>query len=111
MARSTLSQTLAEDRLPTRIWNRETTLFTPADAPRERHMAIDNRLGWLDSPSQDAQDLAELLLFADDVRQAGLTDVYLLGMGGSSLSAEVLRDIPVGKPLRAVPLDRSRRDR
>ena len=98
MPRSTLAQTLADDRLPTRIWNRETTLFAPAGAPRELHNAIVNRLGWLDSPSQDAQDLAELLLFADEVRGAGLTDVYLLGMGGSSLCAEVLRDIPVGKP-------------
>src|SRR5687768_15195701 len=98
MPRSTLAQTLADDRLPTRIWNRETTLFVPADAARDRQAAIVDRMGWLDSPAQDAQDLAELLLFADEARQAGLTEVYLLGMGGSSLGAEVLRDIPVGKP-------------
>ena len=98
MPRSTLAQTLADDRLPTRIWNQETTLFAPAGAPRELHDTIVNRLGWLDSPAQDAQDLAELLLFADEVRGSGLTDAYLLGMGGSSLCAEVLRDIPVGTP-------------
>jgi glucose-6-phosphate isomerase len=35
--------------------------------------------------------------FAASARQDGLTDVYLLGMGGSSLCAEVLRDVPVNR--------------
>ncbi len=98
MARSApLAQTLAEERLPSRIWDRDTTLFAPAGAPRETQQAIANRLGWLQSSAMDGPALAELLLFADEVREAGLTDVYLLGMGGSSLCAEVLRDIPFGK--------------
>jgi glucose-6-phosphate isomerase len=92
-----LAQVLADDRLPARIWDRETTLFALADAPRERHLAVANRLGWLDSPARDSQALAELLLFAAEIREAGLTDVYLLGMGGSSLCAEVLRDVPFGR--------------
>ena len=92
-----LAQGLADERLPARIWDRETTLFAAADVPRERHLAIGNRLGWLDTPARDGQALAELLLFNNEIREAGLTDVYLLGMGGSSLCAEVLRDIPFGK--------------
>ena len=94
---ASLAQSLAEDRLPSRIWDRETTLFAPAKAQRGIHGEIMNRLGWLHSPLQEGPALAELLVFADEVRQAGLTDVYLLGMGGSSLGAEVLRDIPFGK--------------
>ncbi|HYN08390.1 MAG TPA: hypothetical protein VES67_13490 [Vicinamibacterales bacterium] len=94
---ASLAQSLAEDRLPSRIWDRETTLFAPARAQRGMHGEIMNRLGWLHLPAQEGPPVAELLLFADEVRQAGLTDVYLLGMGGSSLGAEVLRDIPFGK--------------
>ena len=41
---------------------------------------------------------------------AGLTDVVLLGMGGSSLCAEVLRDVPA-RPPRRLPADRARHDR
>jgi glucose-6-phosphate isomerase len=39
--------------------------------------------------------MAEVEAFADRAVQSGLTDVYLLGMGGSSLCAEVLRDVPL----------------
>ena len=35
--------------------------------------------------------------FAAGALADGLTDVYLLGMGGSSLSAEVLRDVPLAR--------------
>jgi glucose-6-phosphate isomerase len=93
-----LAQSLAEQRLPTRIWNQEATVFVPANAPRDRQIGVVNRLGWLHLPAQEGAPLAEMVLFADEARQAGLTDVYLLGMGGSSLGAEVLRDIPTGKP-------------
>ena len=44
-----------------------------------------------------AARLAEVEAFAADTRQGGLTDVYLLGMGGSSLCAEVLRDVPLAR--------------
>jgi glucose-6-phosphate isomerase len=92
-----LTQKLAEERLSSRIWNQEATVFVPANTSRERQFDVVNRLGWLHLPAQEGPDLAELLVFGDEARQAGLTDVYLLGMGGSSLGAEVLRDIPVGK--------------
>jgi len=48
----------------------------------------DNRLGWLDSPRQMRDKSAELRRWADTVRASR---VVLLGMGGSSLGAEVLR--------------------
>src|SRR5262245_1962243 len=92
-----LSRTLVDERLATRIWNRETPVFAPANAARETQQSIENRLGWLQAPSLPEQTVAELLVFADEMRHAGLTDVYLLGMGGSSLGAEVLRDVAAGK--------------
>jgi glucose-6-phosphate isomerase len=92
-----LSRTFVAERLATRIWNRETPVFAPANAPRETAQSIENRLGWLRAPSVPEQAVAELLVFADEMRHAGLTDVYLLGMGGSSLGAEVLRDVAAAK--------------
>jgi glucose-6-phosphate isomerase len=94
---ASLAQTLAEERLASRIWNQEATVFVSPNTSRERQFAVVNRLGWLHLPAQEGPELAELLVFGDTARQAGLTDIYLLGMGGSSLGAEVLRDIPTGK--------------
>ena len=44
--------------------------------------------------------LPEVEAFAAGALADGLTDVYLLGMGGSSLCAEVLRDVPLARPDR-----------
>src|SRR5205814_266224 len=47
-----------------------------------------------DAPAAMAGDIADALAFAESVRADGITDVVLLGMGGSSLCSEVLRDVP-----------------
>jgi glucose-6-phosphate isomerase len=54
---------------------------------------IANRLGWLTSPDLMAASIDRLTAFAERTRQSGVTDVVLLGMGGSSLAPEVLRAI------------------
>ena len=54
---------------------------------------IANRLGWLSSPHLMAESIGRLTSFASGVKDAGFTDVVLLGMGGSSLAPEVLRAI------------------
>jgi glucose-6-phosphate isomerase len=54
---------------------------------------IANRLGWLDVPTGLQPELARVEAFADEVRRDGITTVYLLGMGGSSLCAEVMRAV------------------
>jgi glucose-6-phosphate isomerase len=41
--------------------------------------------------------LPDVEAFAGDALESGLTDLYLLGMGGSSLCAEVLRDVPLAR--------------
>ena len=53
------------------------------------------RLGWVDAPSAMAARVTDVETAAAEALQSGLTDVYLLGMGGSSLCAEVLRDVPM----------------
>jgi transaldolase/glucose-6-phosphate isomerase len=47
-------------------------------------------LGWLSAPSQELAKAKGLVGFASEIRDAGFQDVVLLGMGGSSLGAEVL---------------------
>jgi glucose-6-phosphate isomerase len=94
MRPTALATSLASDGLPSRIWHRDTTVFAPPDGPPDVHAAIRDRLGWLTIPEQAAGGIHDLREFAEAVREDGMTDVYLLGMGGSSLCAEVLRDVP-----------------
>ncbi len=64
----------------------DATLWGPPGTPE-----IANRLGWLTIAERMLGDLDAVEAFADEVRDAGLQDVVLLGMGGSSLAPEVLR--------------------
>ena len=66
-----------------RIWERDPTVWTGADEAKW--------LGWLDEPRQMRERVGELASFADAVLEDGLDAVVLLGMGGSSLAPEVLR--------------------
>ena len=72
-----------------RIWERDPDLWKPGDEAHAR--VIRNRLGWLDVVDTMRERVTELRGFADEVRDAGIRDVVLLGMGGSSLCPEVLR--------------------
>ena len=78
-------ETLQRDRVMERIWRKDHTVWKPE--PTE----IANRLGWLDLPETMVGHVAELEAFADEVKGAGYEHVVLLGMGGSSLGPEVLR--------------------
>jgi transaldolase / glucose-6-phosphate isomerase len=64
----------------------DATLWGPAGTPE-----IANRLGWLTIAERMEPQLAELEAFAQELRDEGVSDVVLLGMGGSSLAPEVLR--------------------
>jgi len=72
----------AEADFAARLWNRDATLWF--DPPRDE---IVNRLGWLCSGCDKSQDSIGDLV--DSIRTEGITDVVLLGMGGSSLAPEV----------------------
>ena len=54
---------------------------------------IAGRLGWLRSPDGMVAAVPRLRQFANEVRSEGMTDVVLLGMGGSSLAPEVVRSV------------------
>jgi glucose-6-phosphate isomerase len=88
---------MASQRIASNIWRRRPTIFLPAMAPPVQLEAIEQRLGWLDAPADAARQVADLDVFVTGVRRDGFGDVVLLGMGGSSLAAEVLRDVPAPK--------------
>ena len=76
------------DDLVARIWARDGSAWT--DDPSAQTF-IPTALGWLDVADEMADEVGELEALAGEVRQAGFNDVFLLGMGGSSLCPEVLR--------------------
>jgi glucose-6-phosphate isomerase len=71
------------EKISARIWAKDFRVWG-AD-PAE----IANRLGWLDSPAASAAQADGIIDFVSAVREDGYTNVLLLGMGGSSLAAEV----------------------
>src|SRR6476661_3366097 len=91
-AARTVAQTLLDQHLIGRIWRRDVSVWgaAPGDAVGQ---AIANRLGWLDVPTGMKPELDRVEALADEVRRDGITTVYLLGMGGSSLCAEVMRAV------------------
>ena len=68
-----------------RIWQRDHTVWKPD--PTE----IVDRLGWLDVTDSMREQVPTLQALALDVRNDGFRHVVLLGMGGSSLGPEVIR--------------------
>jgi glucose-6-phosphate isomerase len=79
-------------RLIGRIWRRDVSVWT-ADPTGDAAQSIANRLGWLDVPTGMQPELERVEGLASEVRRDGITTVYLLGMGGSSLCAEVMRSV------------------
>jgi transaldolase/glucose-6-phosphate isomerase len=66
-----------------KMWAKDKTLWTNDDE--------DKWLGWLDVVDRELKDKA-LDGFAADIEKQNLSDVVLIGMGGSSLGSEVLRE-------------------
>jgi transaldolase/glucose-6-phosphate isomerase len=76
---------LGSQKTVERIWSKDHTVWK--DDPTE----IVDRLGWLDVIEAMHEQVEALTTFAAEVRDEGFTHVVLLGMGGSSLGPEVLR--------------------
>jgi glucose-6-phosphate isomerase len=84
------AQAEAAQRAVAALWRHDPSAWSP---DRETQKKIANRLGWLRSPALMADSIPRLREFADAVRRDGITDVVLLGMGGSSLAPEVIRAV------------------
>ena len=78
-------QDLADRNIIDRIWEHDPSVWKGDSAE------ISNRLGWLHSPEVMAGAVETINAFTKEIRQSGYTQALLLGMGGSSLAAEVFR--------------------
>jgi glucose-6-phosphate isomerase len=90
-----LSDCLAEldaQRFTERIQVHDATLWRGNEDESRR------RLGWLHVNDTMGPQTGSMVSFADRARGDGFVDVVLLGMGGSSLGAEVLSQVIGGTP-------------
>jgi glucose-6-phosphate isomerase len=87
-----LSDRLLHDRLVERIWQRDPGAWHAApDSADARSVAT--RLGWLDVGTTMAGRLDDVHRLRDEVHAERFERAYLLGMGGSSLCAEVMTSV------------------
>jgi glucose-6-phosphate isomerase len=78
------------ERAAAGLWRRDPSVWSSDAAVQQ---TIIERLGWLSAPALMADSLDRITAFAGSVRSDGISDVVLLGMGGSSLAPEVLRSV------------------
>ncbi len=83
----TLAQ-LDRNRVIRRIWEKDPSVWKQESA--HQHV-ISSRLGWLDIVNAEDAFYAPLYALRKEVAAQGYTHALLLGMGGSSLAAEVMR--------------------
>ncbi|MEW6083876.1 MAG: bifunctional transaldolase/phosoglucose isomerase [Chloroflexota bacterium] len=79
---------LEADSVPARLWKHDPSLWAPAKDKAGQH-EVTIRMGWLDSADKARKKLNEYQEFTKEIQQAGIDRVLVLGMGGSSLTAEV----------------------
>ena len=78
---------MTADRIVDRIWAQDYTVW------KTESTEITNRLGWLNIAETMLEQRHRLQDLVDSVRGDGITDVLLLGMGGSSLAPEVFSNV------------------
>ena len=101
----------AADTAAGALWQRDPSMWSDDPAVQQ---TITKRLGWMQSPLLMAETLTRLQTFASAVQGDGITDVVLLGMGGSSLGPEVIKatlgsvpGFPPGFPVFSVHSEQS----
>jgi transaldolase/glucose-6-phosphate isomerase len=86
------------ERYAQKVWLRDPSFWKAI--PSEQN-EITNRLGWLTVSDTMREALPRMNDLRDKLRAQGVTNVVLLGMGGSSLAPEVLREtfgVAAGSP-------------
>ena len=90
-----------------RLFDNDPSLWT---SDHSQHEEIRNRLGWLSLPGKQFELIEDYKAFLKQILAEGITDVFVLGMGGSSLAPEVLAQafeglIPAGHGLKLRIID------
>jgi len=78
------------DTVSTRLWMHDPTLWVKDPAEQAE---VQIRLGWLHSIEDARARLDGYLSFAKEIHDAGIDRVLVIGMGGSSLTAEVFSSL------------------
>ena len=81
---------LEQVRFSDALWSHRLDIWDTDAAVQHR---IADRLGWLDIIDAAPEGLPRLNTFAEAIKSERYTDIVLLGMGGSSLAAEVFRQV------------------
>jgi transaldolase/glucose-6-phosphate isomerase len=84
--------------VPERLWKHDPTLWAQDEAGKAE---VVTRLGWLDSINKARQKLDDYLSFAKEIHAAKIVRVLVLGMGGSSLTAEVFSSLLAAAKIEA----------
>src|SRR5690349_4488029 len=98
-----VSQRIAQleaDSVPARVWKHDPTLWATED-DKEGQSEVTKRMGWLDSPEKARALLPQYKAFAEDIRKEKIGRVLVLGMGGSSLTAEVFSSLQAAAKINA----------
>jgi transaldolase / glucose-6-phosphate isomerase len=81
---------LEMDSVPSRLWAHDPTLWA-TDSEGQAEVKI--RLGWLDSIEDARKRVDDYISFAKEIHASGIDRVLVIGMGGSSLTAEVFSSL------------------
>lgn len=79
---------LKHDDVGRRLWLRDTSLWT---ADHKQAEEVSRRMGWLTLPETMRGRIGELEKFGQKIQASGIERVVWMGMGGSSMTANVLR--------------------
>ena len=74
----------SSDKLMTRLWNKDPTVWSTEPAPE-----LADRLGWLTLPTSAARHIDQIEVLRREALAEGVRHIVLCGMGGSSLAPEV----------------------
>jgi transaldolase / glucose-6-phosphate isomerase len=89
---------LEAESVPARLWAHDPLLWTKDPAGQAE---VKKRLGWLDSPEKARALIPTYQSFAKEIQDEGIARVLVLGMGGSSLTAEVLSSLQAAAKVEA----------
>lgn len=87
-----LANRLLQDHVVSRVWDRDISVWQAAPGSAAAR-SIETRLGWLDIDKTMPPHIDRLIQLGRAAHEEKVEAVYLLGMGGSSLCAEVLRSV------------------
>ncbi len=87
-----LANRLIQDHVVSRVWDRDISVWQAAPGSAAAR-SIETRLGWLDIDKTMPPHIDRLIGLGRAAHEEKIEAVYLLGMGGSSLCAEVLRSV------------------